>query len=97
MLHTLQCLTRCISLGVDFSFGFRQVSWEEESPWRSLQAITSSLLLYWVTCVVLVRVVNDWRFRRRLHWWATQGYTEAEFRCTIPPCSALPSLPCCLG
>ena len=68
------------------------VSWEEETTVRTVQAITCSVTMYWATCNVLVRVINDWRFRRRLHWWAAQGYTEAEFRCastTPSPCHPL--------
>ncbi len=57
------------------------VSWDDRTSARTIQAITCSATMYWATCNVLVRVINDWRFRRRLRWWAAQGYTEAEFRC----------------
>uniref|UniRef100_A0A061S9K5 Sel1 repeat family protein n=1 Tax=Tetraselmis sp. GSL018 TaxID=582737 RepID=A0A061S9K5_9CHLO len=55
------------------------VSWAASAEWDGLQALVSSLVLYWVSCHVLLRIGWDWRFRRRLRFWAAQGHPDAEF------------------
>lgn len=55
------------------------ISWSSPTYWTVLQAFVDMCLVYFVVRRILIRVFVDWKFRRRLKWWAAQGYIDAQY------------------
>lgn len=56
------------------------MSWTAPTYWTLAQGAVDAVLAYLVLSRVLIRVFKDWKFRRRLKWWAAQGYIDAQYR-----------------
>eukprot|EP00873_Tetraselmis_striata_P024704 jgi/Tetstr1/444968/TSEL_032785.t1 len=55
------------------------MSWSSPTHWTLAQGVVDAVLVYLVISRVLFRTFNDWKFRRRLKWWAGQGYIDAQY------------------
>jgi hypothetical protein len=80
------CTTNLLILKRGRPYYHPQISWSSPTYWTVLQAFVDMCLVYFVVRRILIRVFVDWKFRRRLKWWAAQGYIDAQYRCTGTHC-----------